>query len=72
MPLFRLKKLRLRYRRRPKIDRNPWSRLMLRWVDRSFKLRPHQVGYYDEHTPLTNDRGNTMLLACMKAERLWP
>jgi hypothetical protein len=71
MPLFRLKKSRLRYRRRPKFERNPWTRLMLRWVDRSFKLRPFQVVYYDAHTPLMNDRGDTMLLACMKAERIW-
>jgi hypothetical protein len=70
MPLFRPKKVRRRYRRRPKIERNPWTRLMLRWVERSFLLRPHQVAYYERSLlELMDERGNTMLLATMKADR---
>jgi hypothetical protein len=42
---------------------------MLRWLHRSFRLRPRQVAYYDEHTPLVDERGNTMLLASIRADR---
>jgi hypothetical protein len=71
MPLFRPKLLSRRKKWRPEPEYNPWARLMLRWVDRSFRLRPHQVGYY-RRSPieLIDERGHTMLTASIKTLRI--
>ena len=70
MPLLRPRMVWRRKKWRAKPEYNPWARLMDRWVDRSFRLRPHQVGYYKESlTELTDERGHTMLTACIKAMR---
>jgi hypothetical protein len=43
---------------------------MIRWVDRSFVLRPHQVAYHARSLlELVDERGNTMFLASLKAHR---
>ena len=46
MPLLRPKMARRRKKWRAKPEYNPWARLMDQRVDRSFRLRSHQVGYY--------------------------
>jgi hypothetical protein len=70
MPLFRPKVMPRKKKRRARPECNPWARLMLRWVNRSFRLRPRPVVYYKRSlTELIDERGHTMLTACFRTMR---